>query len=284
MKKRMFVLGSSLLGLALCSSVAVAEEEPASNAAAIAASDAAAAKPKDEGKKSRGFYVGGTVGGSFFDGAGKNSKIFNDSTADSNGDGRSDAFTVDQIGNDSNFMWSVFAGYRMADWLGAEVGWTDIGGFKATDLTDAGNAQPHNDSVSPSVDGVEARLRAWVPLGTERVQGIGGLGIFVFSSHGAKKCTGTDRGGCDRVGNFPPNARAVPALDSREDSGQALTLSAGLQFQITENVLLRTEYQHFFSVLDQGVDMVTASVVVGFYDFFGQGREGGDSFGGIAVE
>lgn len=283
MKKRMYVLGSSLLGLALCSSVAVAEE-PASNAAAIAASDAAAAAPKEEGNKPRGFYAGGTVGGSFFEGSGKNSKIYNHDTSDSNGDGRSDAFTVDKIGDDSNFMWSMFVGYRMADWLGAEVGWTDIGGFKATDLTDPGDAQPHNDSVTPSVNGVEARLRAWVPLGTERVQGIGGLGIFVFSSHGSKKCTGVDRSGCDKIGNYPPTAHEIPALDSSEDSGQAFTLSAGLQFKITDNVLLRTEYQHFFSVLDQGVDMVTCSVVVGFYDFFGQGKEGGDDFGGVAVE
>ena len=49
-------------------------------------------------------------------------------------------------------------------------------------------------------------------------------------------------------------------------------------------MLIRTEYQHFFSVLDQGVDMVTASIVVGFYDLFGQGSTGGDEFGGIAVE
>ena len=282
MKKRMFVLGTSLLGLALCSSAAVAEEAPATNAAAVAASEAAAAAPKDDGVKTRGFYVGGTVGGSFFDGAGRNSKIFSRSGADSNNDGRADAFTVDGIDDESNFMWSVFAGYRMADWLSAEVGWTDIGGFKATDLTDAGNALPHNDTVKASVDGVEARLRAWVPLGTERVQGIGGIGIFIFSTDAPKDCKGTDTGACTKgPGHWD---RVPPALDPREDSGQALTISAGLQFKITDNVLLRTEYQHFFSVLDQGVDMVTASVVVGFYDFFGQGQQGGDSFGGIAVE
>jgi len=284
MKKRMFVMGSSLLGLALCGTLAAAEEAPATNAAAVAASEAAAAAPKDDGVKTRGFYAGGTVGGSFFDGAGRNSKIFNDSTADSNGDGRSDAFTVDSIDDESNFMWSMFAGYRLADWLGVEVGWTDIGGFKAVDLTDPGNAQPHNDTAKISVDGVEARLRAWIPLGTERVQGIGGLGIFIFSAHGNKDCKGTDTSGCDKIGNYPPTAHENPPLNSSEDSGQAFTLSAGLQFKITENVLLRTEYQHFFSVLDQGVDMVTCSVVVGFYDFFGQGQQGGDSFGGIAVE
>jgi opacity protein-like surface antigen len=282
MKKRMFVLGSSLLGLALCGALPAGAEEPASNAAAIAASDAAAAAPKDDGPKSRGFYVGGTVGGSFFDGAGRNSKIFNSSTADSNKDGRADAFTVDDIGDDANFMWSVFAGYRLADWLGVEVGWTDIGGFSATDLTDPGNIVPHNDKVKASVDGVEARLRGWIPLGTERVQGIGGLGIFIFSSNAPKSCNGADTGACTK-GPLPWD-RKPPALDPREDSGQAFTLSAGLQFQLTENVLLRTEYQHFFSVLDQGVDMVTATIVVGFYDFFGQGQGSGDSFGGIAVE
>lgn len=283
MKKRMFVLGSSLLGLAIYSSAAIAEEAPATNAAAVAASEAAEAAPKDNGIKQRGFYGGATIGGSFFEGPGVNSKIFYSGTGDSNGDGRSDAFTPDKIGDDSNFMWSMFVGYRLADWLGAEVGWTDIGGFKATDLTDEGNAQTHDDHIKVNVNGVEARLKAWVPLGTDRVQGIGGLGIFVFSSQGHKKCTGVDKSGCDMIGDYPPTAHELPALDSSEDSGQAFTMSAGLQFKITDNVLLRTEYQHFFSVMDQGVDMVTATLVVGFYDYFGQGNPG-DSMGGIAVE
>jgi len=285
MKTRMFLLGSSLLGIAMCAAVAAeAADEPASNAAAIAASNAAEATPKDDSIKSRGLYAGGSVGGSFFDGAGKNSRIFNHSTADSNGDGQPDAFSVDSIDDENNFMWTVFVGYRLADWLSAEVGWTDIGGFSATDVNDPTDITdpPHNNKTKVTVDGLEARLRAWVPLGTERIQGIGGLGIFIYSSNVPKSCNGPDTGACTKgPGHWD---RVPPALDPREDSGQAFTLSAGLQFKVTENVLIRTEYQHFFDVLDQGVDMVTASVVVGFYDIFGQGGGGGDDFGGIAVE
>lgn len=285
MKTRMFLLGSSLLGIAMCAAVAAeAADEPASNAAAIAASNAAEAAPKDDAIKPRGLYAGGSIGGSFFDGPGKNSRIFNHSTADSNGDGQPDAFSVDSIDDENNFMWTVFVGYRLADWLSAEVGWTDIGGFSATDVNDPTDITdpPHNNKTNVKVDGLEARLRAWVPLGTERIQGIGGLGIFIYSSHPPKFCNGPDTGACTKgPGHYD---RVPPALDPREDSGQAFTLSAGLQFKVTENVLIRTEYQHFFSVLDQGVDMVTASVVVGFYDIFGQGGGGGDDFGGIAVE
>ena len=80
-----------------------------------------------------------------------------------------------------------------------------------------------------------------------------------------------------------PAASAIRVVGDAKD-GQAFTLSAGLQFKVTDNVLIRTEYQHFFSVLDQGVDMVTASIIVGFYDLFGQGAAGGGEFGGIAVE
>ncbi|MFN2375025.1 MAG: outer membrane beta-barrel protein [Candidatus Binatia bacterium] len=290
MKKKMLLLSSSLLGMALCAAVAaeaadeaVVEDAP-TNAAAIAASDAAAAAPADDGAKLRGFYVGGTIGGSFFENPSKGSRIFNSDTGDSNGDGRSDAFTPDGFSEDSNFMWSTFIGYRLSDWLGAEVGWTDIGGFSARDINQPGDGTPvHNDSVSVNVDGLEARLRGWIPLGVDWVSGIGGLGIFVFSSHPPKFCNGPDTGACSKgPGRF---ARVPPALDPRNDSGQAFTISAGLQFKVAENVLIRTEYQHFFEVLDQGVDMVTASVVIGFYDFFGQGRaSGGDSFGDVQIE
>lgn len=280
MNRNLLLLGTSLLGLTLAASLAQAADDVAVEEAAPAA------EAKDENQdKPRGFYAVGTIGGSFFEGPSKNSKIWNSSTADSNNDGRPDAFTPDSIGDENNFLWGIYGGYRLADWLGAEVGYTDIGGFHATDLTDPGNTSPHDDRGNTRVSGVEARLRAWMPLGHERIQGIGGLGIFIFDSRTGKKCKGVDTSACDAVGNYPPTARKVPVLDPSQDSGQAFTISAGLQFKVTENVLLRTEYQHFFEVLDQGVDMVTLSVVVGFYDFFGQGKSGGgDDFGGIAVE
>lgn len=281
-KTKLFLLGSTVISLALGATVAAqaADDAEPTNAAAVAEANKAEAAPKDEAPKPRGFYLGTTIGGSFFEGSGKNSKIYNHSPLDENQDGQPDAFTVDKIDNENNFMWSVFAGYRMADWLGAEVGWTDIGGFKAYDFG-TGSEPPQNNHTTVKVDGLEARLRAWTPLGTDRVQGIGGLGIFIFSSHPPKYCDGPYTGACQPgPGHF---GKVPPALDPREDSGQAFTISAGLQFQITDNILLRTEYQHFFAVLDQGVDMVTATLVVGFYDFFGQGQ-GGDSMGGITVE
>lgn len=297
MKKNLLVMGSSLLGLALFAAVAAEAADDVTVEGAAPAAGATvtetttvttapaevAAAPAEEAPKQRGFYIGGSVGGSFWEGAGRNSKIFNHSTADSNGDGQPDAFTVDKISDEENFMWTVFAGYRMADWLGAEVGWTDLGGFKAYDFNDPSNLSdpPHNNHTRVDVDGVEARLRAWLPLGTDWVQGIGGVGIFIFSSHPPKFCDGPNTGACSKgPGHFDS---VPPALDPREDSGQAFTISGGLQFKVTDNLLIRTEYQHYFNVLDQGVDMVTASLVFGFYDFFGQ-ASGGDSMGGVTIE
>jgi opacity protein-like surface antigen len=298
MKKSLLVMGSSLLGLALFAAVAAeAADDVVVEGAAPAettvketttvettAPAEVAAAPEAEAPSPRGFYMGGSVGGSFFEGAGKNSKIYNHSTADTNNDGRPDGFSVDSVNDEENFMWTVFGGYRLADWLGAEVGWTDIGGFKAYDVNDPSDLTdpPHNDHTRVAVDGVEARLRAWYPLGVDWVQGIGGLGIFIFSSHPPKFCDGPNTGACSKgPGHFD---RVPPALDPREDSGQAFTLSAGLQFKVTNNILIRTEYQHFFNVLDQGVDMVTASVVFGFWDPFNQASGGGESIGGVVVE
>lgn len=299
MKKKMLVLGSSVLGLALCAAVgAQAADEVVVEGAAPAeatvketttvteteAPAEVAAAPAEDEAKPRGFYVGGGIGGSFFNGASKGSRIFWDDPSDQNGDGEPDAFTPDSFDDEENFMWQVFAGYRLADWLGAEVGWTDIGGFKATDVndpTDPGDPA-HNNFTKVDVDGVEARLRAWYPLGVDWIQGIGGVGIFIFSSHPPKFCNGPNTGACNPTGPYPGD-KQPPALDPRHDSGQAFTISAGLQFQVTDNILIRTEYNHFFEVLDQGVHLVTANVVFGFYDFFGQGKSG-NSLGGVTIE
>jgi opacity protein-like surface antigen len=292
MKKNLLVLGSSVLGLALLAAVAEAADEVVVEGATTetttvtetTAPAEVAAAPEEDKAKPRGFYAGGGIGGSFFTEPSKGSRIFWDNPNDDNGDGQPDAFTVDDIDDTENFMWSAFVGYRLADWLGAEVGWTDLGGFKATDVNDPGDPTdpPHNNHTKAEVDGVEARLKVWHPLGVDWLQGIGGLGIFIFSSHPPKFCNGPDTGACNK-GPLPFD-RKPPALDPRHDSGQAFTISAGLQFQVHENVLIRTEYQHFFEVLDQGVHLVTANVVVGFYDFFGQGKGGGQSIGGVVIE
>jgi opacity protein-like surface antigen len=294
MKKNLLVLGSSVLGLALCTAVAAqaADEvvvEGATTETTVTTETTAPAEvadaPKEDEVKPRGFYAGGGIGGSFFSEPSKGSRIFWDNPDDDNGDGQPDAFTVDEFDDTENFMWSVFVGYRLADWLGAEVGWTDLGGFKATDVNDPLDPTdpPHNNFTKIDVDGVEARLKVWHPLGVDWIQGIGGLGIFIFSSHPPKHCKGPDTGACNPTGPLPFD-KQPPALDPRHDSGQAFTISAGLQFQVHENVLIRTEYQHFFEVLDQGVHLVTANVVFGFYDFFGQGKGGGGSMGGIVIE
>jgi opacity protein-like surface antigen len=289
-KTRMFLLGSSL-GAALLMGAAHAEaadevvvEQPApaaDQAVTATETETTTTETKEEKVSPRGLYVGGAVGGSFFTGPGKHSRIFNRN--DNPNTSYDDAFTVDKIDDENNFMWSVFVGYRMASWLSAEVGWTDLGGFSAVDTQDFNdpNDVPHKDRVSPDVDGVEARLRAWIPLGLDRLTGIGGVGIYIFQSHSGKKCQGPDKRQCN---NPSPFEREQPALDPREDSGQAVTVSAGLQYDVTDNIAIRTEYSHFFSVLDQGVHLVTASVVFGFYDLFGQASGGGDDFGGVVVE
>ena len=290
MKKQIFALGLSVLGLTLYATTPAAAAGPGEPVVeettvtpAPAPAEVTPPPKEDDTAKPRGFDAGGAFGYDYWEGPSKGSRIFNHSTADDNGDGQPDAFTADSIGHKNSMTWSAFAGYRLADWLAAEVGWTDLGKFTAADFNDPADATdpPHHNKVKAKVDGVEARLKAWYPLGVDWVQGIGGLGIFIFSSHPPKFCYGPDNGGCAKS---PGHFGKVPeALDPTNDSGQAFTISAGLQFQVHENILIRTEYQHFFEVLDQGVHLVTANVVFGFYDFFGQGK-GGDSMGGVTIE
>jgi len=269
MKKSALLLGSSLLGLALLAATgAVAGDDVAvDQGAASAAGTGDTTTPADaSGNKPRGLYAGGSVGLSVWE-ADRNSHLW-DST-----------FTVDDTGSDKDLLWSVFAGYRLNDWLGAELGWTDLGGFSATDQVNATDV----NKTDITVDGIEARLRFWHSLGMDRLgidglTGIGGLGVFFYSSH-------TDSS-CSKNGNKVacPFGK-LDALNPKNDSGESLTLSLGLQYQVIDNVLIRTEYQRFFTVDKENVDTVSASVIVGFYDIFGQaGAGGGDGMGGISVE
>src|SRR5688572_19947787 len=103
MKKNLFVLGSTVLGLALCTAVAaeaadevIVEETTVTETAPVPPPPPAPAEvaeaPEENKDKPRGFYAGGGIGGAFFEGPGKNSKIFWSDPNDDNGDGQPDAF------------------------------------------------------------------------------------------------------------------------------------------------------------------------------------------------
>lgn len=272
MKKRALLLGSSLLGLTLlAASAAVAADDiavdesaapAAGDVAAPAADSGEAAAPGEEAKDlPRGFYGGTSLGLSIWD-APVNSHLWNATN-----------FTVNDTGTPEDLLWSLFVGYRMTDWLGIELAWTDLGGYTATGTQNIPNATPGPAKTDLDVDGIEARFKVWHNLGLENLSGIGGLGIFFYNSHADSSCSG----GC-------PFGKLEP-LDPTKDSGQALTVSAGLQYQITDNVLVRTEYERFFDVDKQDIDSVSVSLVVGFYDYFGQGKpRNGNDMGGIVVE
>lgn len=267
MKKRALLLGSSLLGLAvLAASAAVAADDVAIDDGAAAGAETAA--PADEaGSKQRGLYVGGSAGLAVWE-------------ADGNSGLWDSGFVVDDTNSPNDLLWSVFAGYRLSDWLGAEVGWTDLGGFTAADH-DAADPTDFN-KTDITVDGLEARLRFWHSLGMDRLgldglTAIGGVGIFFYSSDTDSTC---------RIDGNKVNCPfgKLQPLRPSEDSGEALTVSLGLQYQVIDNLLLRTEYQRFFGVDRENVDTVSLSVVVGFYDLFGQAQGGGGDMGGIVVE
>jgi|GEM_PF-2531866 len=259
MKNVSLLLGSSLLGLAvMAASAAVAADDVAvEQGAAVAAGAGDTAAPAEaEGDKPRGLYLGGALGLSVWEG-GKTSGLWDPS------------YAVTDTGSEEDFLWSIFAGYRLTDWLGAEVGWTDLGGFSASGIQDK-----IENKTEISVDGLELRLRLWHSLGMDRLgleglTAIGGIGAYFYST--------------DVKTTY--HAAGFDTIDPSDDSGQALTLSLGLQYQIIDHMLVRTEYQRFFDVDKQNVDTVFASVVVGFYDLFGQGKPGGGGdMGGIVVE
>ncbi len=266
MKKRALLLGSSLLGLALlAASAAVAADDIAVDQG-VAATSGAAAPADANADKPRGLYAGGSLGLSVWEPQ-ANSVLWES------------GFAPDNVGSGKDLLWSAFAGYRLDDWLGFEVGWTNLGGFSATDQL---NSTDFN-TTELSVDGLEARLRFWHSLGMDRIgldglTGIGGIGAYFYSSHADSTC--------HRDGNKVTCPFGhLQAVNPTKDSGESLTASVGLQYQVTDNVLLRTEYQRFFSIDKTNVDTVTASVVVGFYDYFGQGKpRSGNDMGGIVVE
>ncbi|HYC57468.1 MAG TPA: outer membrane beta-barrel protein [Candidatus Binatia bacterium] len=278
MKKRAWVLGSSLLGLTLAfgASAEAADDIVVEGAGVTVEGAAAPGEPavgqttaKEEEPKQRGFYAGGGVGWSFWEGE-DNSEAF-DST-----------FDVDDVDDDNDFLWTVFGGYRIAEWAGLEVGYTGLGGFSATDdyvfTDDLLVDHTGRDEADVEANGIEARVRFWHDLGTPWVAGIAGVGVFIYDSDQQVDCSVA--GVSDRCRDLTGRGRAI---SPQEDSGEALTVSAGLQFRVHRNVLIRTEWQRYFDVLDQAVDTVQATVVFGFYDFFGQGEGGGD-LGGIIIE
>lgn len=269
MKKRALLLGTSLLGMAMFTAVAAeAQESAPTNAAAIAASEAAAAEPEQVGDNQRGFYLGATVGAALWD-VDKGSDAFDPTFG-----------PATDVSDGGDFTWGIFFGYQMAEWLAVEVGYTDLGGFDADNDAILTNER----SVTADVDGVEVRVRAWKTISSvfesfplDGLALTGGAGMFVYSAEGDQDCSNAGV------------AFACPAgsngLNSTEDSGEAFTLALGTQYQVHKNVVLRGEWQRYFGVLDSDVDTFLFSVVVGFYDFFGQGKaDGGDDFGGIAVE
>lgn len=241
MKKRALVLGSSLLGFAL-----------------LAGQAAVAAEAEDGATPTRGFYAGGSIGGAIWD-VGNNSDAFDP------------GFSPTDISDGGDLLWSVFGGYQINDWLGAEFGYTSLGGFDADDTSSSPQRYSEID-----IHGVEARLRATYSVFAPEFALLGGVGIFVYDNDESSSC---------RNGATPVACAANSStLAKKEDSGEALTLAAGAQYRVHDNVLLRAEYQHFFGVLSDDINAVMATVVVGFYDFFGQAGGGGDSFGGIVVE
>jgi opacity protein-like surface antigen len=243
MKKSGLRWGAPLVGLALLTGV----------------SAASAQEEKEVSAPTRGFYVGGTVGASIWD-VGSNSDSF--------AAGFRPATSVSDGGD---LTWGIFGGYRAADWLAVEVGYTDLGGFDAENTATVTNEA----RGEVSVDGIEARFRLWRSFFTPEFALTGGAGIFVYDSDDSVRCS--------NAGAPLACGPGATILNNTDDSGEALTLALGAQYRVHENVVLRAEWQRYFGVLNSDVDTVLVSVIVGFYDFFSQ-LGGGDDFGGVAFD
>jgi len=242
MKKSGLRWGAPLVGLALLTGVT-----------------AASAQDEEVSAATRGFYVGGTVGASIWN-VGSNSDSF-----------AAGVRPATSVSDGGDLTWGVFGGYRAADWLAVEVGYTDLGGFSAANTSTVTN-EVRGDV---DVDGVEARLRVWRSFFTPEFALSAGAGIFVYDSDDSVRCS--------NAGVSFACGGGATILDPTDDSGEAFTLALGGQYRVHENVVLRAEWQRYFGVLNSDIDTVLVSVIVGFYDFFSQ-LGGGDDFGGMAFD
>lgn len=140
--------------------------------------------------------------------------------------------------DDTDVGWKIAAGYQFNQYFGAELFYSDIGEADAEGVIGATAATADVD-----IDGFGLALTGAVPLG-EKFSLIGRVGIYSWDADGSG------------------SAGAVTI--SADDDGTDMVYGIGGQYDFTDRLGLRIEWEHYDDVADDDLEMISASVVFSF--------------------
>lgn len=143
--------------------------------------------------------------------------------------------------DDTDTGWSVFSGYQFNKYLGAEIGYADLGEFKV--------------STSGTTDTLKVKGSELLGVGTfpinPQFEVYGKVGVFFWNVK--ESCAGT-----------------LCPFGSQNETGSDLTYGLGAKFTFTKNVGVKVQYQRYKDVGNEAttgkddVDVVSVGVVFKF--------------------
>lgn len=131
------------------------------------------------------------------------------------------------ICDDTGSAYGVSSGYQFNKYLGAELGYTDLG---------ENNAISSADSATMKVKGVELLGVGTFPINPQ-FEVYGKVGVFFWDLDAS--CAGT----CSTFG--PGGGSGLGGPGSQSDSGTDLTYGLGAKLNLTKNVGVRVQYQRY---------------------------------------
>lgn len=147
--------------------------------------------------------------------------------------------------DDTDTSWKIFGGYQFTEIWGAEVAYVDLGKFTAS-----GNLTVPPDTLSFSD---QEEVQTISLLGTARLPITDQFGVF------------------GKVGAFYWDAEADFTADgvsgSEDDDGVDLTFGVGAQYDFTDRLGARIEWERFTNVGDEDesdIDLLSAGIVFWF--------------------
>lgn len=143
--------------------------------------------------------------------------------------------------DDRSSAYGVFLGYQVNKYLGVEVGYTDLGEFKASGS---------GTNLTNKVQGVELLGVGTIPINPQ-LDVYGKVGVLSWEDK--QSCTGTS---C--------------VFGSQKETGTDLTYALGAQINFTKNVAGRVQYQRYQDVGEDAttgksdVDVMSVGIVFKF--------------------
>ncbi len=204
------------------------------------------------GLHSTGPYVGGLIGGAFYEADG----IVDDIQI---AVGEDAGIGVDE----ESFLWGFVGGWRFNDYLALEGGYVDLGQLDASiDLAESASREPTTEPTGGNGDievgGWLLSARASYPIYDDWLYLTGNAGAYFYE--------------LDATFSENPveaEARGVIQDVDLHDDGVAIVAGVGLEAEVVHELALRVDYQAYVGV--DGVDVHTLAIgfVMGFGSIVG---------------